>query len=325
VLIIALFAFADLVSTTFKADTLAPMWSAWKNQHKKTYSTAEEATRFGIFVENFNKIHRLNAESTGVQFAVNKFADLTTTEFKQIYASGVLSNNDHEEVSSKLSLRRAISLPESIDWREKGAVTPVKYQGACGSCWAFSVTGVLEGFNFVKTGELLSFSEQQLVDCARLAGFGCLGGYPNLAIQYTAKNGLETEADYPYSAKRSQCQFNSSKAHKVNSGYQMVTPQSTDQLKAALINFPVSVLVESGQETFQFYKSGVITTNCDDKLDHAVLAVGYQKVEDSEAFIVKNSWGTDWGVDGYVYISTNQTENQGFGVCGILSKPMIPN
>jgi len=326
ILLVALFAFAGIVSASFKADTLAPMWGAWKAQHKKSYSAAEETVRFGIFIENFNKIHRLNAETEGVTFAVNKFADLTATEFKQIYASGAIYDNHRKEIARN-SLRRNLevdTLPDSVDWRNKGAVTPVKDQGQCGSCWAFSTTGVLEGFNFVNNGQLDSYSEQQIVDCASAAGYGCQGGWPYLAVQYAAQNGLELESDYPYTAKDGQCHFDAGKAHKVNAGYQFVTPKSNDQLKAALVNFPVSVLIEADQDTFQFYKSGVISTGCGANLDHAVLAVGYQKVGVLEAFIVKNSWGTTWGSDGYVFISTIQTLNQGQGACGILAQPMIP-
>jgi len=325
ILLVALFAFAGLASATFRADTLSPMWSAWKVQNKKAYTAAEEVTRFGIFIENFNKIHRLNTESDGVKYAINKFADLTATEFKQIYASGGHFENHRKEVARN-SLRRDFgALPDSVDWRNKGAVTPVKDQGQCGSCWTFSTTGVLEGFNFVNNGKLLSFSEQQIVDCASAAGYGCQGGWPYLAVQYAGQNGLELESDYPYTAQDGTCVFDASKVTKVNSGYTFVTPKSTDQLKAALVNFPVSVLIEADQDTFQFYSSGVIKASCGANLDHAVLAVGYEKVGLLEAFIVKNSWGTSWGSSGYVYISTIQTENQGQGVCGILAQPMIPS
>jgi len=322
ILLISLLAFLNLTTATFKADTLAPMWSAWKVQHKKTYTAAQEAMRFGIFVENFNKIHRLNAESTGVQYAVNKFADLTGTEFKQVYASGAFPDKYRQEISTRPSLRRNIQLPDSVDWRNKGAVTPVKDQGQCGSCWAFVATGVVEGLNFIKTGELLSFSEQQIVDC-ETDNYGCQGGWPHLAIQYAAQNGLELESDYPYTGYGTECKYDSSKALKANSGYQFVTPNSTNQLKAALVNSPVVVVIEADQDAFHFYKSGVIATGCGANLDFTALAVGYQKVGVLEAFIVKNDWGTDWGVDGYIYISTIQQENQGQGVCGILAQPVM--
>jgi len=322
ILIIVLFAFAGFASAAFKADTLAPMWSAWKNQHKKTFTAAEEATRFGIFVENFNKIHRLNSQSSDVQYAVNKFAHLTATEFKQLYASGSFPETQRQE--SRLSIPRPAALPDSVDWRNKGAVTPVKDQGQCGSCWAFSTTGALEGFNFVKTGELLSLSEQQIVDCAT-DNYGCQGGWMTKALTYAATNGVELESDYPYTAVDGKCKYAKKKAHSVNSGYEAVTAKSSDSLKAALVNTPVSIAIEADQDVFQFYKSGVISAGCGANLDHGVLAVGYQKVGVLEGFIVKNSWGADWGVDGYVFISTIQQLNNGQGACGILAQPVIPN
>jgi len=321
ILIIVLFAFAGFASAAFKADTLAPMWSAWKVQHKKSFTAAEEVTRFGIFVENFNKIHRLNSESTDVTYAVNKFAHLTATEFKQLYASGTFADARQE---SKLSMRRMYALPDSVDWRNKGAVTPVKDQGQCGSCWAFSTTGALEGFNFVKTGELLSLSEQQIVDCAT-DNYGCQGGWMTKAMTYAASNGVELESDYPYTAKDGKCKYAKKKAHKVNSGFDAVTPKSSDALKEALVTAPVSIAIEADQDVFQFYKSGVISAGCGANLDHGVLAVGYQKVGVLEGFIVKNSWGSDWGVDGYVFISTIQQLNGGQGACGILAEPIIAN
>jgi len=321
ILLVALFAFAGLASATFKAEHLNSLWSAWKVQNKKAYTAAEEVTRFGIFIENFNKIHRLNAESEGVKFAVNKFADLTATEFKFKYASSGFS----EVQAQAPRLRRDIgALPDSVDWRNKGAVTPVKDQGQCGSCWTFSTTGVLEGFYFVNNGKLLSFSEQQIVDCDTDQDEGCNGGWPYLAVEYAAKNGLEQESDYPYTAEDGDCKYNKAKATKVAGGYQFVTANSTDSLKAALVNGPVSVAIEADQDVFQFYSKGVISTGCGAELDHAVLAVGYQKVGVLEAFIVKNSWGTSWGADGYVFISTINKLNKNQGACGILAQPVIP-
>jgi len=323
IFLIVIFAFAGIAAATFKTDTLVPIWSAWKNQHKKSYTAVEETTRFSIFVENFNKIQRLNAQSNGATFAVNKFADLTATEFKAIYASGFLGAEQTR--ASRPSFRRSgplTSLPSSVDWRNKGAVTPVKDQGQCGSCWAFSATGVLEGFNFVRTGELLSFSEQQLVDCAK-DSYGCQGGWMYKAVSYAASQGIELESDYPYTAKDGRCAYDLSKINQINAGYEFVTANSSDSLKAALVKSPVSIAIEADQDVFQFYKSGVISAGCGANLDHGVLAVGYQKVGVLEGFIVKNSWGNDWGVDGYVYISTIQQLNNGQGACGILAQPLI--
>jgi len=227
-------------------------------------------------------------------------------------------------LSLPLELKIPKNLPESVDWRTKGAVTPIKNQGQCGSCWTFSTTGVLEGNYFLQHQKLLSFSEQQIVDCDTKDGNeGCDGGWPYLAVKYAAENGLELEDDYPYKAVDGTCKFDSSKATQVAKGYAFVTANSTDALLTALVDSPVSVLIEADQDVFQFYTTGVIHANCGSSLDHAVLAVGYEKRGIYQAFIVKNSWGTSWGASGYVYISTTQKVNNGAGVCGILSQPLV--
>jgi C1A family cysteine protease len=214
------------------------------------------------------------------------------------------------------------NLPANFDWRSKGAVTAVKDQGQCGSCWSFSTTGLLEGWNFLHNKKLTTFSEQQIVDCDKKVNEGCNGGWPYLAVQYAGQNGLETEADYPYTAEDGKCKYTKAKATIVNKNYTFITPNSTDALKTAITANPISVLIEADQDVFQLYKSGVIWRNCGSQLDHAVLAVGWQKVVGIDSFIVKNSWGADWGQSGYVYISTNEKPNGGTGVCGILSQPV---
>ena len=319
ILLLAIIGFADAI----KADAHHNLWSAWKTQHKKTYTASEELIRYGIFVENYLKINRLNAESDSARYALNKFADLTATEFKLKHATGGLYEPHKKFVASNSLTATIGNLPDSVDWRNKGAVTPVKDQGQCGSCWAFSTTGVLEGFNFINNGKLVSFSEQQIVDCDTEQNEGCNGGWPYLAVEYAAKNGLETESDYPYTAQDGKCKYKKSKAVTVAAGYKFVTSNSTDQLKAALVNSPVSVLIEADQDSFQFYSSGVLRKGCGADLDHAVLAVGYEKVGLYEAFIVKNSWGTSWGNNGYIYIGTDAKQNNGQGVCGILAQPLI--
>jgi len=252
---------------------------------------------------------------------------MTNDEFKSQYAAGGFAETD-EQIVSQNTLEESYvdveALPTSVDWRNKGAVTPIKNQGQCGSCWSFSTTGVLEGFHFIKSGKLISFSEQQIVDCDTGTNQGCDGGWPYLAVTYAAKNGLETESEYPYTAADGDCKYDKSKTTSVAGGYKFVTAGNTVSLKTALVNQPVSVLVEADQDAFQFYSSGVLKTGCGASLDHAVLAVGYTKVGVLEAFIVKNSWGTDWGEQGYIYIWSSQTANSGKGVCGVLSQPMVP-
>ena len=240
-----------------------------------------------------------------ISLALNKFGDLTSTEFKALYTGGYVRDESCAVIEQKQpqNLRGSfanideleyelLDLPQSVDWRQEGAVTAVKNQGNCGSCWSFSTTGALEGLYFITHGNLLAFSEQQLVDCDSKDS-GCNGGLPEDAFEYTANKGIETEQDYPYTTADGTCKYDASKAIKVNSGHKAVTPQSANALKAALAVQPVSIGIEADEDVFQFYSTGVISKNCGDTLDHAVLAVGYTTVGAEGAFIVKNSWGAD--------------------------------
>jgi C1A family cysteine protease len=306
-------------------DEISPLWQIWKDRYQKTYAEEEEVERFAIFARNYERIMKYNAESDSARLALNKFADMTNEEFASKNSRCAYAETDEEFIRANTIAPQNIgALPANVDWRNHGAVTPIKNQGQCGSCWTFSTTGVLEGWHFLKSGKLLSFSEQQIVDCDTGTNQGCDGGYPYLAVEYAAKNGLELESDYPYTAEDGDCKYDKSKTTQVAGGYKFVTADSTDALKTALVAQPVSVLIEADQDAFQFYSSGVLKTGCGASLDHAVLAVGYTKVGVLEAFIVKNSWGTDWGEQGYVYIWDEQNVNSNKGVCGILSQPMVP-
>jgi cathepsin L len=212
-----------------------------------------------------------------------------------------------------------------VDWRQKGYVTPVKNQGQCGSCWAFSATGSLEGQTFKKTGKLVSLSEQQLVDCSgKFGNDGCNGGMVDSAFAYIKANGgLDTEESYPYLAKDDQCHFNPQAVGAKDTGFTDIEQGSESQLQEAVAsNGPVSVAIDASHETFQFYKSGVYNEpECSSsQLDHGVLVVGYGQSDAGEAFwIVKNSWGPTWGDSGYIMMSRNKN-NQ----CGIASSASFP-
>jgi len=245
---------------------------------------------------------------------------LTSTEFKSIYASSYIKKNNRVAPTEFESIG---DLPTSVDWRTKGAVTKVKDQGQCGSCWTFATTGVLEGWYQINKGKLISLSEQQIVDCDTNDD-GCDGGDPVEALTYTADNGVELELTYPYKAQDGTCKFKKAVAIQTNSGSNLVTAKNTDALKTALVTSPVSVAIEADEDVFQLYSSGVIGSGCGDSLDHAVLAVGYTTVGKDEAFIVKNSWGASWGQAGYVFLSTSSKFNDGTGACGILSQPVVP-
>jgi len=300
---------------------LRQLFNNWQIVHDRAYKTAhEEELRFKIFSENYLSILKFNAEQDDVTLALNNFGDLSNSEFKAQYTGYKRSQGSN---GAEVVVFDVQDTNSSVDWRTQGAVTPVKNQGQCGSCWAFSSTGALEGLHKIKTGTLVSLSEQNLVDCVT-ADQGCDGGEMSDAFDYTAQNGIQLEADYPYVATDQTCAFVKTKAVQVNTGYVNVTVQSVDQLKAAITQQPVSVAVQANQLVWQFYFGGVISKNCGDNLDHGVLAVGFGTIKGKDAFIVKNSWGASWGAQGYVYISTDGTKNNGNGVCGILMDPVYP-
>ena len=222
------------------------------------------------------------------------------------------------------SLPNVKELPAEVDWVAKGAVTPVKNQGQCGSCWSFSTTGSVEGAWFIKTGELVSLSEQQLVDCSGPEGNqGCNGGMMDNAFQYIIKNGgICSEANYSYTATQGNCETCTPVA-KISS-YVDVTPNNTQSLMMAVAQQPVSVAVEADGLDWQFYFGGIVTDSCGLNLDHGVLVVGYGT--DSSAgdyWKVKNSWGQDWGEQGYIRIGRGSKFDPA-GECGILMDPSYP-
>ena len=218
---------------------------------------------------------------------------------------------------------------ETVNWVDAGAVTPVKDQGQCGSCWAFSSTGSLEGAHFVATGELLSFSEQQLVDCAgiRYGNMGCNGGLQTYAYNYyEAGHNAMLESEYPYTSgttlKSGSCEYDASSATGVAvTDYTNVTPNSQSQMKAALQQGPLAVAIEADKFVFQTYKSGVLSSSkCGTNLDHAVLAVGYGSEDGQDYWLVKNSWNTTWGDQGYIKLAMDDSS----GTCGVQEDPQLP-
>jgi len=255
--------------------------------------------------------------------SVNLFADLTSEEFGALYAN---AKPAPEEVvqANLVSFSDVDDIPSSWDWVSRGAVTPIKNQEQCGSCWAFATVASTEGLYFLNGNTLTSFSEQQIVDCDK-GGDGCSGGWPYQAMAYVANNGLETEADYPYTGVGGNCAYDKSKATQTGvTGAGFVTPSNVNDLMAGIVQQPVAVIVEADQNAFQLYSSGVITTGCGVALDHAITAVGYGTYSGISAWTVKNSWGTTWGIAGYVYIATEASYNGGLGPCGILSQPQFP-
>jgi C1A family cysteine protease len=319
--------------TTISA-SVYPSFEEFKKQYLKNYLTKDsELEREKIYNENIEYIKIENKKNHSYKLDINEFADLTKQEFFTKYVSREKLMQDLKYTKFindyKYNLRGYYNLPSSIDWTNEGAVTPIKNQGQCGSCWSFSTTGAIEGIHAIKTGNLVSLSEQQLVDCSTTLGNqGCNGGLPALAYDYVIKNkGICSESEYPYTASDGTCKKGCKSQATIN-GFVNVTANSALSLKQALANQPVSVVIEADQLAFQFYSSGVLTTGCGNKLDHAVLAVGYGTTSDGkEYFKIKNSWGTTWGLNGYILFGADENsnkENNGSGVCGVLSMATYP-
>jgi C1A family cysteine protease len=329
VVALSLVAFQQYMPVTAQNETeMQQLWAAWKTQFGKHYSTPQEdEARFLIFQQNYAKVQAHNADPTQTfTMAMNLFADLTGEEFSAQMASCHGTGVGDEYCPSAVDCP---TYPDanftSINWTTTGAVTPIKNQGQCGSCWAFSTTGALEALYFLNQSQklLVSFSEQQLVDCASSC-YGCDGCWPYMAMEYTAQYGIEPEKVYPYKGVQGTCQYKSSLAIKVNTNYSCVTQKSVDQLKAALQIQPVSVAVEADQNAWQLYSKGVVTSGCGATLDHAVLLTGFGTYDNQQAWYVKNSWGTSWGLNGYIWLGTSTSQNTGYGVCGILRCGTLP-
>lgn len=218
-----------------------------------------------------------------------------------------------------------VQIPDSIDWRERGAVADIKNQGRCGSCWAFSTTGSIEGQHFIKTGSLKRLSEQNLIDCSTSYGNnGCQGGWTDQAFTYIKRNGgIDTEESYPYQAANGICRYNRQNSGAMITGFMDIPTGDEEKLKEALATVgPISIAIDSSHDSFRHYASGVYTEpNCDpQKLCHAILAVGYgTDANGNDYYIVKNSWGTTWGENGYIKIARNHNNH-----CGIATAASYP-
>jgi cathepsin L len=304
----AVFASAIVAASAF------PTWDEYKAQHGLSFNGDEDTGFEQTYEQNMQwATENSNAD---VQFGPTQFAHLNQEQFRTAaglgYKAGALKSLPHLGVHEW----QGEELAASVDWTTQGAVTPVKDQGQCGSCWAFSTTGGLEGAWQISTGSLKSMSEQQFVDCAKSAGAGCQGGDMGSAFQWAESQNVATESSYPYTARDGTCKSSGLTTAIPSggvSGYKSVG-QSTESLKSALQTGPVSVAIEADQMAFQLYSGGVLSSGCGTNLDHGVLAVGY----DSDSFKVKNSWGTSWGSNGYLQISTSGN------VCGIHSEATYP-
>jgi len=288
----------------------------FKARYGKNYIGAEHELREAIFNANLAKIASLNQQDSSATYGVNEFADLSEDEFRS-QKLGFKAGGSFKCKGPNATMTGLRAADDSVDWRTKGAVTPVKNQGGCGSCWAFSTVADIEGAVFLKTGKLVSLSEQDLVDCDTIDQ-GCNGGLMDQAMStVVAAGGLESEADYPYEGVGGTCQFSKAKVASSISSWECL-PQSDEKNMAAYVSAhgPLSIAINAGP--MQFYMGGVANPLfCSPSgLDHGVAIVGYGTEGSKDYWIIKNSWGTGWGEKGFYRIV------RGHGKCGLDQFPV---
>jgi len=299
-------------------------------EHLSTYGVsygtrAEFDFRLDIFKTNSAFVKEHNSLGEGDhEVELNYMSTWTAAEYKKMLGY----NASAKPITHSTNLTTSVQdIPASVDWRTQGAVTAVKNQGQCGSCWSFSATGAMEGAYAIAGHGLISLSEQQLIDCSTSFGnFGCKGGLMDGAFEYAEGVKVVTEAEYPYAHKNGTCKDMSEMKTKIDEvkSFLNVTSKDPNALAAALVNGPVSIAIDANGLGFQFYKHGILKRFCGANLDHGVLAVGYGTESDGTNFwIVKNSWGAGWGESGYVRIQRDMTK-QGPGLCGLQLQPVQP-
>ncbi|XP_073123830.1 cysteine protease XCP2-like [Henckelia pumila] len=305
-------------------DKLVNLFESWMDKHGKKYKSIEEKLhRFEIFKDNLKHIDEKNKATSNYWLGLNEFADMSHDEFKKAYL-GLKILHKKNESPQAFMYKDFDALPRSVDWRKKGAVTRIKNQGSCGSCWAFSTVAAVEGINQIVTGNLTELSEQELIDCDTTYNNGCNGGLMDYAFQFIVSNGgLHREEEYPYSMEEGTCEENRDEAELVTiSGYQDVPANDEQSLLKALANQPVSVAIEASGRDFQFYSGGVFDGHCGSELDHGVAAVGYGSSKGLDYIIVKNSWGPKWGEKGFIRMK--RTNGKAEGICGINKMASFP-
>lgn len=300
-------------------------WNEFKQRYAKNYNGEEEDTRFMAFVGRVEHIESENAKNHSYTLGINTFADLTAGEEAALTKGRPQSLDAVSPAFLGWQAWTGEASPAAVDWTTKGAVTAVKDQGICGSCWAFSGVAALEGAGAVASGRLVSMSEQQAMQCACYQpNRGCSGGYENDVFTYAQKNDMCTEAFYPYQGVETiPCFWNKPRCtgadvglpKELVMGFKKVTADSEEALMAAVAQQPISIAVDT--ENWLTYASGIMTGGCAGGRDHAVTLVGYT----GDYWKVKNSWGASWGIQGYILLARGAG---GHGQCGILAQPSFP-
>ncbi|KAM1154222.1 hypothetical protein FF1_036604 [Malus domestica] len=319
---------SQATSRTLYEASIAAKHEQWMEKFGRVYQdSAEKERRFHIFKNNVEFVEKFNSEGKKkYKLSINQFSDMTHEEFLRHHTgykkpTESTSSADASFTYESLSLA---AVPPSIDWRKQDAVTPVKDQGNCGSCWAFSAVAAVEGITKIKTGKLISLSEQQLVSCDT-SNFGCQGGDMAKAFAYIQQNGgIASEKNYPYQGSDGTCDMNreNEAAAKITNYARVTRNSETDLLKAVSMQ-PVSVAIVASQ-AFELYSGGLFTDDyCGTELNHAVTIIGYGTTEDGTPYwLIKNSWSTSWGENGYMKILRNADAPE--GVCGLAMDASYP-
>jgi len=307
-----------LAAASFTEQEYQDSFTSWMHEHNRVYASHEFFHRYNAFRANMDFVEKWNAENKLTEVGLNNMADLTNEEYQKIYLGTHITVEDYKLVEEEY-----VPTADTVNWKTKGAVTGVKDQGQCGSCWSFSSTGAIEGITFIKNAKLPSFSEQNLMDCSTSYGNqGCNGGLMTSAFKYVVANkGLDTESSYPYTAKNGNCHYTVANSGGSINSYGTVASGSESALVTAIARQPISVAIDASHNSFQLYKSGIYYESAcsSSRLDHGVLAVGYGSDTTGDYFVVKNSWGTSWGMAGYINMARNKANN-----CGIATQAAYP-
>ncbi|CAI8023144.1 Silicatein [Geodia barretti] len=303
----------------------AEEWQMWKTQHGKSYgSVREELERHLVWLANREYInaHNQNSHIFGFTLAMNHLGDITNAEYNEMYMTYRPGGRNTTKMHD--ASQYSGNLPESVDWRTNNAVTSIKDQGYCGASYAFSAVGALEGANALATGTLISLSEQNIIDCSIPYGnHGCKGGNMYDAFLYmVANDGIDTTDSYPYKAKQMSCSYTESGRGATTSGSVAIESGNENDLQSAVAYIgPVAVAVDAQSNAFRYYKSGVYSsTQCSSStLTHAMVVTGYGTYSGTPYYLVKNSYGANWGMNGYILMARNK-----YNQCGIASDASYP-